>query len=91
MVALVPANLSEPGVLGRHVQSLSTDGSIASAVLVDFSTWWSLAEYEKVDCVHRAVWGIPIMQPHQNLAWRTSVEALSSRVAQQAPCHSPGR
>ena len=71
VVALVPANLNEPGVLGRHVQSLSTDGSIASAVLVDFSTWWSLAEYEKVDCVHRAVWGIPIMQPHQNLAWRT--------------------
>ena len=71
VVALVPANLSEPGVLGRHLQSLSTDGSIASAVVADFPTCWSLGEYEKVDCVHRAVWGIPVVQPHQNLARRT--------------------
>src|SRR6266849_5413631 len=79
VVALVPANLIKPGVLGRNLESLSTDGSIANAVVADFPTCWSLREYEKVDCEHWAVWGIPVMQPHQNLAWRTWVDLRRCR------------
>ncbi len=45
VVALVPANLIKPGVLGRNLESLSTDGSIASAVVADFPTGWSLGDY----------------------------------------------